>query len=88
MTQESRHDVRRDPLVEQAVPMVAKALLISDDAEGLWEYFRVRVESEHHRIEENAIREALEPLEDRFSIAAVARVATIMAEQRAAGAYE
>ena len=34
--------IRRDPLVEHAVPLVAKAMFLADDANDLWEYFRDR----------------------------------------------
>ena len=71
--------IRRDPLVEHAVPLVAKAMFLADDANDLWEYFRDRVDAERHRIVEDAIREALEPLEERFAMDAVARVAATMA---------
>jgi hypothetical protein len=74
--------IRRDPLVEHAVPLVAKAMYLADDANDLWEYFRDRVESERHRIVEDAIREALEPLEERFAIDEIARVASTMAAAR------
>ena len=84
MASETGHDVKRDPLVEHAVPMVAKAMLITEDAEGLWAYFRHRVDSERQRIEDNTIRDALEPLQERFPMEAVARVAAAMAEESAA----
>jgi hypothetical protein len=74
--------IRRDPLVEHAVPLVAKAMFLADDANDLWEYFRDRVDAERHRIVEDAIREALEPLEERFAMDAVARVAATMAAER------
>jgi hypothetical protein len=74
--------IRRDPLVEHAVPLVAKAMFLADDANDLWEYFRDRVDAERHRIVEDAIREALEPLEERFAMDAVARVAATMAQER------
>jgi hypothetical protein len=76
--------IRRDPLVEHAVPLVAKAMFLADDANDLWEYFRDRVDAERHRIVEDAIREAIEPLEERFAIDEIARVATAMAAERAA----
>jgi hypothetical protein len=75
--------IRRDPLVEHAVPLVAKAMFLADDANDLWEYFRDRVDAERHRIVEDAIREALEPLEERFPIEEIARVASAMAAERA-----
>jgi hypothetical protein len=74
--------IRRDPLVEHAVPLVAKAMFLADDANDLWEYFRDRVDAERHRIVEDAIREALEPLEERFAMDAIARVAATMAAER------
>ena len=75
--------IRRDPLVEHAVPLVAKAMFLADDANDLWEYFRDRVDAERHRIVEDAIREAIEPLEERFAIDEIARVASVMAAERA-----
>ena len=75
--------IRRDPLVEHAVPLVAKAMFLADDANDLWEYFRDRVDAERHRIVDDAIREALEPLEERFAMDAVARVAATMAAEHA-----
>ena len=74
--------IRRDPLVEHAVPLMAKAMYLADDANDLWEYFRDRVDAERHRIVEDAIREALEPLEERFAIDDLARVASTMAAER------
>jgi hypothetical protein len=73
--------IRRDPLVEHAVPLVAKAMYLADDANDLWEYFRDRVDAERHRIVEDAIREAIEPLEERFAIDDIARVASAMATE-------
>jgi hypothetical protein len=73
--------IRRDPLVEHAVPLVAKAMFLADDANDLWEYFRDRVDAERHRIVEDAIREAIEPLEERFAIDDIARVASAMATE-------
>jgi len=84
MTSETGHHVRQDALVEHAVPLVARALLTTEDTEGLWAYLRERVESERHRIEDNTIRDALEPLQERFSMRVVARVAVAMAEESAA----
>ena len=81
MPDQTQHHVKRDPLVEHAVPLVAKAMVLAEDTEDLWTYFRDRVESEQHRIEDSTIREALEPLEERFPIEAVARVATAMARE-------
>jgi hypothetical protein len=77
--------IRRDPLVEHAVPLVAKAMYLAEDANDLWQYFRDRVEAERHRIVEDAIREALEPLEERFAIDEIARVASAMASERPHG---
>jgi hypothetical protein len=74
--------IRRDPLVEHAVPLVAKAMFLADDANDLWEYFRDRVDAERHRIVEDAIREAIEPLEERFALDDIARVAGAMAAER------
>ena len=74
MTSETGHHVRQDALVEHAVPLVARALLTTEDTEGLWAYLRERVESERHRIEDNTIRDALQPLQEQFSMRVVARV--------------
>jgi hypothetical protein len=57
-------------------------MFLADDANDLWEYFRDRVDAERHRIVDDAIREALEPLEDRFAMDAVARVAATMAAEQ------
>jgi hypothetical protein len=81
MTSEAGHHLGHDALVEHAVPLVARALLTTEDTEGLWAYFRERVESERHRIEDNTIRDALEPLQERFPMQVVARVAATMAEE-------
>ena len=76
--------IRRDPLVEHAVPLVAKAMFLADDANDLWEYFRDRVDAERHRIVDDAIREALEPLEERFAMdARCTRGGTTMAAEQA-----
>jgi hypothetical protein len=76
---------RRDPLVEHVVPLIAKAMTHTNDPDELWRYLRERVESECRRMEDDAVREALEPLEARFPIEALARVAAAMAEQAAVG---
>ena len=81
MTDETRREAKRDPLVEHVVPLVAKAMATTHDTEELWAHLRQRVESECHRIEDDAIREALEPLEEQFSTEAIARVAAAMAEK-------
>jgi hypothetical protein len=81
MTSDREHHVERDPLIERAAPLLAKAMLIADDRDDLWAYFRDRVESERLRIEDDIIRDALEPLHDRFSMEAVARVAAAMAQE-------
>ena len=82
MPDQTQRQAKRDPLVDHAVPLLAKAMLITKDPEDLWAYFHDRVESECHRIEDTAIREALEPLHERFAIEAVARVATAMAQEK------
>jgi hypothetical protein len=87
MPPEAGHKATHDQLVEHAVPLVAKAMLMADDTEELWVYFRRRVESECHRIEEDTIRDELDPLLERFPIDSVARVATAMVEERAAGEH-
>lgn len=82
MPDQTQRQAKRDPLVDHAVPLLAKAMLITKDRDDLWAYFHDRVESECHRIEDTAIREALEPLHERFAIDAVARVATAMAREK------
>ena len=79
---QTQRQAKRDPLVEHAVPLLAKAMLTTTDRDHLWASFHDRVESECHRIEDTAIREALEPLRERFEIEAVARVATAMAQEK------
>jgi hypothetical protein len=86
MTTDTGQQMKRDPLVEHVVPLVAKAMSATEDTEELWAYLRQRVESECHRMEDDAIREALEPLEERFSIEAIARVAATRAQHGMAGA--
>jgi hypothetical protein len=78
--------LKRDPLVDHVVPLVAKAMSASEDTEELWAYLRQRVEAECHRMKDDAIREALEPLEERFPIEAIARVAAARAQQAVAQA--
>jgi len=80
MTDETQQS-RRDPLVEHVVPLIAKAMASAGDTEELWSYLRERVEAECRRMEDDAVREALEPLEERFSIETLARVAATMAQQ-------
>lgn len=84
MASDTEHQAKRDPLVEHVVPLVAKAMLATEDSEELWVYLRQRVEEESHRMTDDAIREALEPLEERFPIEAVARVAAARAQQAVA----
>ena len=74
---------RRDPLVEHVAPLLAKAMSTTEDPEDLWTCLRERVAVERTRMEEDAIREALAPLVGRFSLEALARVATAMAEHEA-----
>jgi hypothetical protein len=76
--------VNHDALVERAASMMARALLYAEDPEGLWGHVRERVESERERIESDTIRDALEPLQERFPMHVVARVAAAMAEESAA----
>jgi hypothetical protein len=83
MPTDTEHRVKRDPLVDHVVPLVAKAMSASEDTEELWAYLRQRVEAECHRMKDDAIREALEPLEERFPIEAIARVAAARAQQAA-----
>ncbi|MGH3138443.1 MAG: hypothetical protein ACRDQE_01800 [Gaiellales bacterium] len=75
---------RRDPLVEHVVPLLAKAMSTTQDTEELWGYLQERVQSECRRMEDDAVREALEPLRERYSIETVARVAAAMAQQAVA----
>jgi hypothetical protein len=65
------------------VPLLAKAMASTQDTEELWGYLQERVEVECRRMEDDAVREALEPLEDRFPIETLARVAAAMAQQAA-----
>jgi hypothetical protein len=83
---DTEHRVKRDPLVDHVVPLAAKAMLATEDTEELWVYLRQRVEAECHRMKDDAIREALEPLEERFPIEAIARVAAARAQQAVAQA--
>ena len=61
MTDEMQQS-RRDPLVEHVVPLLAKAMASTQDTEELWGYLHERVEVECRRMEDDAAREALEPL--------------------------
>lgn len=81
MTGEDGERVSRDRLVEHAAPLFARALLAAEDPERLWADLRERVESERGRIETDTIRDALEPLQERFPMHVVARVAAAMAEE-------
>ena len=72
---------RRDPLVEHVVPLLAKAMAATEDTEELWSYLQERVQAECRRMEDDAVREALEPLRERYSIETLARVAASMAQQ-------
>jgi tryptophanyl-tRNA synthetase len=85
MTDETQQQARRDPLVEHVVPLIAKAMSTTQDTEELWSYIRERVEVECRRMEDDAVREALEPLRERYSIETVARVAAAMAQQAVVG---
>ena len=84
MTEETQVQSRRDPLVEHVVPLIAKAMSATQDTDELWAYLQERVESECRRMEDDAVRDALEPLCERFSIETLARVATAMAQQTVA----
>jgi TPP-dependent pyruvate/acetoin dehydrogenase alpha subunit len=81
MTEETQQQARRDPLVEHVVPLLAKAMTTTQDTEELWAYLHERVQSECRRMEHDAVREALEPLQDRYPIETLARVAAAMAQQ-------
>jgi hypothetical protein len=85
MTDETQQQARRDPLVEHVVPLIAKAMSTTQDTEELWSYIQERVEVECRRMEDDAVREALEPLRERYSIETVARVAAAMAQQAVVG---
>jgi hypothetical protein len=85
MTDDIQQQARRDPLVEHVVPLIAKAMSNAQDTEELWSYLHARVAAECRRLEEEAVREALEPLLARFSVDAVARVAVTLAEEARAG---
>ena len=76
---------RRDPLVEHVVPLLAKAMTATQDTEELWSYIQERVQAECRRMEDDAVREALEPLRERFPIETLARVAASMAQQAVVG---
>jgi len=80
MTDETQQS-RRDPLVEHVVPLLAKAMANTQDTEELWSYLQERVDAECRRMEDDAVREALEPLGERFSMETLARVAAAMAQQ-------
>jgi hypothetical protein len=84
MTDEAQQ-ARRDPLVEHVVPLLARAMASTEDTAELWLYLQERVEAECRRMEDDAVREALEPLGERFPLETLARVATAMAEQAAVG---
>jgi len=80
MTDETQQS-RRDPLVEHVVPLLAKAMASTQDTDELWSYLQERVDAECRRMEDDAVREALEPLGERFSMETLARVAAAMAQQ-------
>jgi hypothetical protein len=80
MTDETQQS-RRDPLVEHVVPLLAKAMASAQDTEELWGYLQERVDAECRRMEDDAVREALEPLGERFPMETLARVAAAMAQQ-------
>jgi hypothetical protein len=64
-----------DPLAEQAVTLLAKAMVTSHDRELLWERFHDLVESTTLELEEAPVREALADLERRgLSLNVLARV--------------
>jgi hypothetical protein len=76
---------RRDPLVEHVVPLIAKAMANTQDTDELWGYLHERVEAECRRMEDEAVREALEPLGERFELETLARVAAAMAQKASVG---
>jgi hypothetical protein len=64
-----------DPLAEQAVTLLAKAMVTSHDRELLWERFRDLVDTMTTELEEAPVREALADLERRgLSLDVLARV--------------
>jgi hypothetical protein len=64
-----------DPLAEQAVGLLAKAMVTSRDRDALWQRFRDHVVAEAKELEEAPIREALDEMEQRgLKLDAVARV--------------
>jgi hydroxypyruvate isomerase len=71
-----------DPLVAQAVTLLAKAMVIEHDRDRLWKNFREQVDARRQELEEAGIREALEPLMEHFRPDALARVAATLAEEQ------
>lgn len=64
-----------DPLAEQAVVLLAKAMVTSHDREGLWDRFHERVVDQTRELEEAPIRDALDEMERQgVQLEAVARV--------------
>ncbi len=64
-----------DPLAEQAVGLLAKAMVTTHDRDGLWERFQERVVDQTKDLEEAPIREALDEMERQgLKLEAVARV--------------
>ncbi len=71
-----------DPLVAQAVTLLAKAMVIEHDRDQLWESFREQVDTRRMELEEAGIRDALEPLLEHYRPDALARVAAALAEEQ------
>ena len=64
-----------DPLAEQAVELLAKAMVTTRDREALWQRFHELVVAETKHLEEAPVREALDDLLHRgVSLEVVARV--------------
>lgn len=64
-----------DPLADQAVGLLAKAMVTSHDRDALWELFHDRVVEQTKELEEAPIREALDEMERQgLRLEAVARV--------------
>ena len=84
MTEDTQVQTRRDPLVEHVVPLIAKAMGTTQNTEELWAYLQERVDVQCRRMEDDAVRDALEPLRERFSVETLARVAAAMAQQTVA----
>jgi hypothetical protein len=70
-----------DPLVAQAVILLAKAMVIEHDRGRLWETVHEQVDARCRDLDDAAIRDALADVVGQFRPDAVARVAAAMAEE-------